>query len=655
MAAVASLVAAQVTAANQRRDQIAQVARQHLRGTRSAAGIELPLVADITLEELGVHRAVLAVPYIRRDQEVSIRKLLEAGEPVLLVGSSMVGKTMTAASVIKDLYRSKRIVAPDSKGTLAAIDSADFTLRETVIWLDDINFLIGADGITDTTLRRLVAEKNTVIATIRALAYDRYMPASDVQSPEWDALKIFKRVFLDRGLSTEELERIADAVSDDVIKERISRIGLGEYVGAAEQIEESLRMGRSVSPVGYAMVRGATDWRRAGIDRAVPGRLLADLASPYLDDRKRYELRDTDLYIAALKWATHKINEEVSLLQKADRDSFVVFDYVLDLLSAKSEEFPTATWSVVMDAAEPAELLHVGYTAWVTHEMFGPAFEAWSKAAESNDPNVAPKALFNIAHILQFEKQTDEAEAMYELAIGSGDKEISALALTDLGYMKFKDGNIRAAENFYERVLDDADNQWAIALTHLRLGMLSEMAKDLRQAHERYEKAQESGFYELMPQAQLGLAHVELQDGRPLPARAHLQKAMNSGHPIYAPIAAFELAHLLITFNQVEEACDTLRFAMNVWNDDVGPPAAGLLGQILESAGQVEGARAAYSTAFESGHAEAAPAAAILLGKIMEQQGELDAALVMYYEAMKYDIEELVAEAAANIERLTGK
>lgn len=653
IAALAPWVQSQVRTAVERRDQISRITRRHLRGTSMSSGAELPRVSDLTLDELGVHRAVVAVPYIHRDQEASIRKFLEAGEPVLVVGSSMVGKTMMAATIIKESYSSRKILAPDGRAALAALDSSEFDPSEAVIWLDDINTLVGTGGITANFLHRLVADNNIVIATIRALEYNRYLPSSDVQSPEWDALKIFQRVFINRELSASELERIASAVDDDVAKARISRIGLGEYVGAAQQIEENLRLGPSVSPLGYALLRGAADWRRAGIDRPVPRSLLASLGAPYLHERKRHEILDQTLFAEAMSWATHKINEEVSLLQPISQDTFSVFDYALDLLSEESPDFPPETWDLVIDAAEPNELLNVGYTAWVSHETFKPAFEAWSRAAESSDPGVKARAVFNIAHMLQFENRLDDAEEMYEKAIGSGDPEIAAIALSDLGYMRFKQERIDDARKIYERVLDSVDNSWAISLTHLRLGIMSEMKKDLRTAWEWYDKAQRSGFYELMPQAELGLAHVELQDNRPLSARAHFQRAINSGHVNHAPVAAFELGTLLIQFNQVEEAYEALRTAISTWNDDVSPLAAGLLGQLLESEGRVEEARAAYTTAFESEHPDASPAAALLLGKMLEQQGDLQEALMKYRKAMQSTIEEIRTEAEADITRLT--
>src|SRR5262249_19195585 len=126
--------------------------------------------------EVRVHRAVLALPYIHRDAEEKVAHLLSAGQPVLLVGSSMVGKTKLAATVIKGIFANRRAVIPDTREALASMDAADVSLQDGVIFLDDLTRLIGGGGITDGSLQRLAAAKNVIIVTIRATEYDRYQP-----------------------------------------------------------------------------------------------------------------------------------------------------------------------------------------------------------------------------------------------------------------------------------------------------------------------------------------------------------------------------------------------------------------------------------------------------------------------------------------------
>ena len=72
---------------------------------------------------------------------------------------------------------------------------------ESVIWLDDIDRLIGAGGITDGALRRLAAAGNVIVGTIRARAYEQLRPSDQLRLPEWDVLGVFEHVFISRDLT----------------------------------------------------------------------------------------------------------------------------------------------------------------------------------------------------------------------------------------------------------------------------------------------------------------------------------------------------------------------------------------------------------------------------------------------------------------------
>jgi len=74
---------------------------------------------------------------------------------VLLVGPSMVGKTRIAATLIKEMLPTRDLLIPDSKDALVSLGAPAATLRENMIFLDDIDRLIGAGGITQSALRHL--------------------------------------------------------------------------------------------------------------------------------------------------------------------------------------------------------------------------------------------------------------------------------------------------------------------------------------------------------------------------------------------------------------------------------------------------------------------------------------------------------------------
>src|SRR6202041_2515264 len=101
-----------------------RAARSRLQETTGSAERKLPTAQTANLEAR-VHKSVLPVPYIHRDQEDTIRADLRAGRPVLLIGSSMVGKTKMAARVVTEEFGSWPIAIPDSKSAFAELDAID--------------------------------------------------------------------------------------------------------------------------------------------------------------------------------------------------------------------------------------------------------------------------------------------------------------------------------------------------------------------------------------------------------------------------------------------------------------------------------------------------------------------------------------------------
>jgi len=141
---------AALSQASQRRREIGRATRAGLQGTTGTEGCKLPAARTADLEAR-VHQTVLPIPYIHREEEVTILTHLRARRPVLLIGSSMVGKTKMAARVIAEKFASWPVAIPDNKTALADLDAKDAALQGSVIWLDDIDRLIGTGGIEQSS------------------------------------------------------------------------------------------------------------------------------------------------------------------------------------------------------------------------------------------------------------------------------------------------------------------------------------------------------------------------------------------------------------------------------------------------------------------------------------------------------------------------
>lgn len=172
--------------------------RRSLAATEGPAGDRVPTVGKVDLHTLRVHRAVIDVPYLARpSKEAEVGRHLEAHRPVLLVGSSMVGKTRLAARVVELMYNEHPILIPDTPTSLADLDKADMVPRDHVIWLDDLERFLTGSGLTPGLIKRLAAH-NAVVATLRAQEWDRFQPSDRLRPPEWDILSCFEKITLDR-------------------------------------------------------------------------------------------------------------------------------------------------------------------------------------------------------------------------------------------------------------------------------------------------------------------------------------------------------------------------------------------------------------------------------------------------------------------------
>ncbi len=569
----------------QQRLEIGRTARAGLQGVTGTVGSKLPIAGAADLEAR-VHQTVLPVPYIHRDQEDTISAYLRARRPVLLIGSSMVGKTKMAARIIAEEFSSWPVAVPDSKSALADLDAKDVVLQGSVIWLDDIDRLIGTGGITDGALRRLAAAGNIIIGTIRAKAYDQFRPSSELRPAEWDVLSVFEHVFVSRNLTPKEQERLAVAVDDREIRDRIRTVGLGEYVGAAGQIAEALKLGAAgTDPLGYALILGAADWRLCGMTRPVPSSALAALAGPHMDRRNQARLADQDAFKAGLDWATRDINPNVSLLQLAGPGSYIVYDYVLDLLSAQATPIPNASWSIIMAEADIPELMTLGYNAYAMHHQIEAATQAWRKAACSGHTDQAPIAAFNLGVLLGAEGDVDAAKAAYQRAIDSGHHDSAPRAAIGLGLLLEAEGDIDAAKAAYQRAIDSGHHD-SVPIAVAVLGLLLEAEGDIEGAKAAY------------------------------------QRAIDSEHADQAPMATAYLGKLLNAQGDVDGATTAYQRAIDSGHADAAPIAAVYLGLLLKAAGDVYGAKAAYQRAIDSGHAGVAPIATVNLWNLLKAEEE---------------------------------
>ncbi len=454
-------------------------------------------VTNASLRDLRVHTPVVGVPYLPRPtKEREVGNHLRARRPVLIVGPSMVGKTRLAAVAVEQVLSDKPLLLPDTPTALGDLDKEDITPSQHVIWLDDLQRFLTSGGVTAGLLQRLRGS-NWVVATLQAHEWDRFQPTDELRPPEWDVLRLFELVVLDRDRDRPAEEDLRRAIPDDEIRERIARTGIGEYVGAAQRIRELLMLGENANPLGYALVLGAVDWSLVGFTRPVPAGLLSRLAASRLTGRRRAELDDEAKYRAALDWATREINHTVSLLEPDD-GTYRVYDFALDQLAAADRTIPIATWQLAIDEAKEDELTSVGYQAMMLYDHPDIAERAWDKAATAG----VTAAMNNLGVLLEKRGEIAEAERWYRQAASTG----NADTMTNLGMLLQRRGEITEAERWHRQAADAGNTR---AMTNLGV-LLAQERGEITEAERWHRQAADAGNTDAM--ANLGAVLAQERD-----------------------------------------------------------------------------------------------------------------------------------------------
>jgi energy-coupling factor transporter ATP-binding protein EcfA2 len=340
-----------------RRDQL--LARLEVPGRGQA----LPRVRDASVDQWRVHAARTLVPYIPRDAETAVDAALSARRPILLVGHSMAGKTRLAAERLNHLMPDAQLLAPRPGPALRdLVVDARLDMTGVVVWLDDLERFLRGDSALDVgLLEQMVRAGAAVVATIRLSELEGYRPRNNIRPPEWEVLRRFERVTLQRKNTKGERDRVRAVVTDPAVLAGVERYGLAEYLGAGPDAVERYDDGETICPIGQALVRAAVDWRRAGLTQLVSLPELQAALPIYLAGRPEVICDDAAVE-DGLRWATDRINETVALLLPHQRPGddgrhtpdrlYEVFEYLIDVIGAREEAaIPAAMWRRVARAA----------------------------------------------------------------------------------------------------------------------------------------------------------------------------------------------------------------------------------------------------------------------------------------------------------------
>ena len=325
-------------------------------------------------------------PFIERDVLANLRAALATDSFVLIVGDSTAGKTRLAFEAMRTLLPSHSCVVPEWPDALAVAVTETRARRPSVLWLDDLERYLGGEVLKAARLDELLDETGVIVlATMRAHEHANYSPRNDHLTDGQTARKsreIMERateIRLDRMWSVNE-QALAAAASDDWRIERAlasaDKYGLAEFMASGPQLLEELRDAWSATPArreggrvvgdprGAALVTAAVDIRLTGYHRPVSLAFLRELHKVYLAARGGPILRPGS-WESAVAWATQPIHATSSLLEPADDDSWLAFDYLVDAAANDPTAPPTPdeTWTAVINHATLADAVEVAWQA----------------------------------------------------------------------------------------------------------------------------------------------------------------------------------------------------------------------------------------------------------------------------------------------------
>lgn len=619
-AALVSLVGGAVVAATRERfGKSGQTERELGRLFAFWRGRRGPRVRDvIDPYQLGVHEAAPVVetpdplsppPYVGRTVDRELEQALRSVPFLLLVGASTAGKSRSAFEAMRRVFPNRLLLVPIGRESLPELDRLGVGLLDAVIWLDELDRYLGADGLTAGVLERLTSSARvTVLATMRATVWHEYTSESDLRRVERDVLRRARRIRLERRLDEHE-QRTAERLADDrriaSALTRLDRYGLAEYLAAGPALlEHLLNAAEDVEPVGYAVVRAAVDWQRAGLALPVSGETLLRLYPAYLGDPHPSHLRE-EAFRAGLDWARRRLHGSAALLIE-EADGYRAFDYLVDHYAQQHEEhpIPDEMWrQLLATVIDPEHDTAAGVAAYRAGQH-AVAEAWWRRAAEAGEAEAA----HNLGLLYARRGEQVQAEVWWQRAAKGG----SADAAYSLGLAYRTRGRSKEAENWCRRAAEAG----SAAAAH-DLGRLFLERGRLGEAETWWRLAAEAGDSD----AAYDLGGLLKERGRADDAEEWYRRAADAGHVR----ASYNLGLLLWKRGRLDDAEDRYRRAADA--GDVG--AAYGLGLLFERRRKPAEAESWYARAAEAGHVDAA----YNLGLLLDGQKRVEEAERWYRRA----------------------
>ena len=284
-------------------------------------------LVDKELEELKVHHSDRdASEFLPRDAQKKLIQNIEDRTPTLIIGPSMSGKTRLVVETVRKNYPSTPVCFPKGCDDIQRLIDAPQSRRlESIIILDDIDRFISNQTLSLGQLNVWIREARIVIATMMKSRYIPWRDGAKEKLPGWDVVNRFTTIQMSALLTENEQVALLRSSSYADLAAAAEKVGLAPLLGGAPKLRQRLEEGREQHLWGYALVRAAADWRRVGLGPATETQ-IQEVALVFKDDIAWGEPN----WKKAWKWASHKLNDTVSLMCQTGSREWEVLDLVAD-------------------------------------------------------------------------------------------------------------------------------------------------------------------------------------------------------------------------------------------------------------------------------------------------------------------------------------
>ena len=437
------------------------------------------------LNKLRVHNSDRDVSeFLPRDAQKKLIQNIEDRTPTLIVGPSMSGKTRLVVEAVRKNYPSTPVWFPKGDDDIKRlVDAAQGPRRGSIIILDDVDRFLSNQTLSLGQLNVWIREAYIVIATMMKSRYTPWRDGAKDKLPGWDVVNRFTIIQMGALLTENEQVALSRSSSYADLAAAAEKVGLAPLLGGAPKLRQRLEEGREQHLWGYALVRAAADWRRVGLGPATKTQ-IQEVALAFKDDIAWGKPN----WKKAWKWASHKLNDTVSLIRQTGSHEWEVLDLVAD----------EADWSLSQQTLEamagtehsPRQAFAIFWAMYsnLTLDNNNPVVEQILQEADeflhkfttesTPDSNLFGSYAFFLTDVRH---DHDRAQDMYERAIETDPTNTDILGLYAI-FLKNVRREYDRAQAMYERAITADPNNAN------NLGNYASFLTDVRHEHDRAQE-----------------------------------------------------------------------------------------------------------------------------------------------------------------------